>query len=149
MNIALSKQNFSEYNIIFGNKSDNNIINDSYFYTIHYSDCNVYLNHIVYEIDICESSIEPYYNKLKCSYTIDSNKERLQELVHLERTILGLFTSKLKPSFKIHEQLKKAFVKLTNDTNASENENNYKLYIKISGIWETETEYGIIYKFFI
>jgi hypothetical protein len=149
MNIALSKDNFSEYNIIFGSKSDNNIINDSYFYTIHYSDTNIYLNHIVYQINLEDVSLEPYYNKLKCSYIIENNTEQLQELVHLERNILGLFSSKLKPSYKIHEQLKKAFVKLTNDTNAPETDSKYNLYIKISGIWETDTEYGIIYKFFI
>ena len=50
MNVVLSKENYHVNNIIFGNKTPNNIIENSDFYTIHYSDELIYLNHIVYKI---------------------------------------------------------------------------------------------------
>jgi hypothetical protein len=50
------------------------------------------------------------------------------------------------PQYKIYEQLKNGNIKVFSDT--SDKIGNTFL-LKIAGIWETETEYGLTYKFII
>ena len=45
---------------------------------------------------------------------------------------------------KIHEQLKNGNIKLFNEVT---NKNNCSFILKISGIWETHSNYGLTYKF--
>ena len=52
-------------------------------------------------------------------------------------------TNKL-PSNKIYEQIKSGYIKLFSDIG---NKTNCSFILKISGIWETQTNYGLTYKF--
>ena len=158
MNVVLSKENYHVNNIIFGNKTPNNIIENSYFYTIHYSDELIYLNHIVYKISFNNFTVEEYYNKFKNNFKYAGNEQAVSEIIQLEQSILALFSSSKRPSFKMKEQCSKQFCKVTIDTKSGssillhnlskEITQPMPMYIKISGIWETKDEYGIIYKFF-
>lgn len=158
MNVVLSKENYHVNNIIFGNKTPNNIIENSDFYTIHYSDELIYLNHIVYKISFNNFIVEEYYNKYKNNFKYEGNEQTVSEIIQLEQSILALFSSSKRPSFKMKEQCAKQFCKVTIDTKpgscallpnlSKEITKSMPMYIKISGIWETKEEYGIIYKFF-
>jgi hypothetical protein len=46
---------------------------------------------------------------------------------------------------KIYDQLKNGNIKIFSDVNPKTYMNTFLL--KISGIWETETQYGVTYKF--
>jgi len=48
------------------------------------------------------------------------------------------------PQYKIYEQLKNGNIKLFSE---SFDKITNKFLLKIAGIWETDTEYGLTYKF--
>jgi hypothetical protein len=48
------------------------------------------------------------------------------------------------PQYKIYEQLKNGNIKVFSETYDKINTN---FLLKIAGIWETETEFGLTYKF--
>ena len=48
------------------------------------------------------------------------------------------------PQFKINEQIKNGNLKIFSDTG---NKPTCSLILKISGIWETQNNYGLTYKF--
>ena len=48
------------------------------------------------------------------------------------------------PQYKIYEQLKNGNFKIITDINKM---SNNLFMLKISGIWENDTEYGLTYKF--
>ena len=50
------------------------------------------------------------------------------------------------PQYKIYEQLKNSNIKVFSD---SFDKIGNTFLLKIAGIWETETEYGLTYKFII
>ena len=49
------------------------------------------------------------------------------------------------PQYKVYEQVRNGNIKIFSDN--IEKINNNLFMLKISGIWETETHYGITYKF--
>ena len=50
------------------------------------------------------------------------------------------------PQYKIQEQFKNSHIKIVSDNTPTTNSTTSFL-LKISGIWETETQYGVTYKF--
>jgi HD superfamily phosphohydrolase len=53
-----------------------------------------------------------------------------------------------KPISRITEQLTNGYIKIFRDNNKLFNNNNqHEFILKISGIWENESDYGITYKF--
>ena len=64
----------------------------------------------------------------------------------IEEIILRMLNVKNKlPVFRIWEQLINENIKLFSDIPFKNIENQFIL--KVSGVWESDTEYGIIYKF--
>ena len=55
--------------------------------------------------------------------------------------------AKKKPICRISEQLANGFIKIFIDNNKLFNNNQHEFILKISGIWENESDYGITYKF--
>jgi len=72
------------------------------------------------------------------------HKELIEKIKTIEETILKKYNVKKTPFLKIYEQIRYGFIKIFNDIG---NQPHYNLVLKISGIWETETNYGLTYKF--
>ena len=111
--------------------------------------------------------IEKYYNKFKCSFNIYQHKQLVEKIREIENTLLKKFytihnnedscesnsNSKSnrydafdkEPQYKIQDQLKNGTIKIFSDDYPSIKSNMFIL--KISGIWETDTQYGLTYKF--
>lgn len=144
MYILLDIDKFDKNNIIFGEKTRNTIIDNSDFYNIHYTNSIVSLNNIMFSVNLNNVSIEKYYNKYKCT----CNNTILNKLINIEYLIMSCFPSIKMPNYRLKEQLDKNNIKLFHNKQINENFiENMNLTLKISGIWENDTEYGIIYKF--
>jgi hypothetical protein len=52
------------------------------------------------------------------------------------------------PQYKIQEQFKNSHIKIVSE-NTPATSSTTTFLLKISGIWETETQYGVTYKFSI
>jgi len=87
--------------------------------------------------------VEKYYNKYKYIFDVHTHSEIIERVKQIEIDILNKFDLDKIPQYKIYDQLRNGNVKIIADK--MEKCNN--LLLKISGIWETDTEYGITYKF--
>ena len=145
MNIVKKIDQYNENNVYFCEPIKNNIMNEGFFIRILYSTHNVILNGIYLLINLNDITCEKYYNKYKCTFNINTHKELIDSIRIIEENILKKLDFKNKnPQYKINEQLKNGNIKLFNEVT---NKNNVSFILKISGIWETQFNYGLTYKF--
>lgn len=147
MNIVKNIYQYNEDYVYFCEPIKNNIMNNGNFIRIIYSTSFFILNGIYISIQINYTSIDKYYNKFKCSFDINQYKELIEKLKIIEKGLLkksGIL-GKI-PQYKIYEQLKNSNIKVFSD---SFDKIGNTFLLKIAGIWETETEYGLTYKFII
>ena len=147
MNIVKNIYQYNEDYVYFCEPIKNNIMNNGNFIRIIYSTSFFILNGIYITIQINYTSVDKYYNKFKCSFDTNQYKELIEKLKNIERGLLkksGIL-GKI-PQYKIYEQLKNSNIKVFSD---SFDKIGNTFLLKIAGIWETETEYGLTYKFII
>ena len=133
--------------IYFCDPINNNIMPDSTFIKILYSNCNVIFNGIYLELPFIECYFEKYYNKYKYIFNTNNkiNQDIINKIKNMEELILTKCSLKNKiPQYKIYQHIKNGNIKLFCD-NIPNSQN--AMIIKISGIWETHANYGLTYKF--
>lgn len=144
MNIVITIDQYNENNLFFSEPIKNNVINDGNFIRIIYSSKNVILNGVYLLLTLNDITCEKYYNKYKCSFDVLLNKDIIYKIKIIEETILKKIEIIDKmPQFKIYEQLKNGNIKIFSDIKGEDT----KFVLKISGIWETQYNYGLTYKF--
>jgi hypothetical protein len=144
MNLIKNIEQFNINSVFFCDPIKNNIINNSQFIRITYSTSCFTLNGVYILVPISYSIIEKYYNKFKCN--IDNNRFRdiINNICLIETNILKKHSINNKqPVYKITEQFKMGTIKIF--SYAEPTNNSFSL--KISGVWETDTEYGLTYQF--
>jgi hypothetical protein len=170
MNIVLSESNFNIDNIYFTEPIVNTIMDNSMFIKIIYSNKLITLNGLYLTMDIRVDHSELYFKKIKYTYDLKNshNHSIINNLYSIESSILDKHTSSNLKTKKyiLHDTLKTGMIKIfpnqpnihnnlfntpLSTTNNSHNQsNNHKhpseFILKISGIWENDTEYGITYK---
>jgi len=145
MNIVKQLDQYNLDHIYFCDPIKNNIMNDGNFIRIMYSNPLFVLNGIYLYISINNLSIDKYYNKFKCTFDVNLYKDLIDKLYNIEAGILKKANIIDKtPQHKIYEQLKNGNIKIFSD-NIDKIKNCFLL--KIAGIWETEHDYGLTYKF--
>ncbi len=146
MNIVLSLNQYCHNNVFFCDPIKNNIMNEGNFIRIIYSNEMVSLNGIYLQLQFNEVTCEKYYHKYKCIFNINNNKEMIEQLKMIEEQLLQKYKPEINkvPSYKIYEQVKCGFIKLFSDVG---NQPVCHFILKISGIWETQSCYGLTYKF--
>ena len=143
MNIVKTIKQYNEDNIYFCDPIKNNIMNDGKFIRILYSTNNILLNGIYLLISLNDITCDKYYNKYKCNFNVQNNKDIIDSLKNIEENILNKIEINKLPQLKIYEQLKNGNIKLFNEVN----KNVCSFILKISGVWETQFNYGLTYKF--
>jgi hypothetical protein len=145
MNIAKTLNQYKEECVFFSEPIKNNIMSNGNFIRIIYSNSNFILNGIYLLVPIQYNAINKYYNKFRCTFDINSHYNLIQQLFTIEENLLKkLNITNKRPIFKINEQLKNGYIKIFSDNI----ENMYNCFLlKIAGVWETELEFGLTYKF--
>jgi hypothetical protein len=81
----------------------------------------------------------------KCNFDIETHRDIIDNLKVIEENILKKLNVKEKiPQYKIYEQIKNGNIKIFNDIG---NKSSSSFILKISGIWETLSNFGLTYKF--
>ena len=147
MFIVLTINEFNLRNIFYQEKVKNTVMDNSNFSRIVYSNELFTLNGIFIKFSFTLNSIEKVFNKYKCSF--DNKNQENQHIVSnlkiIENHILKRYHFENKiPIYRITEQLNNNYLKIFNEQ--SYNKEN-EFILKIYGIWETEYEYGVTYKF--
>jgi len=154
MHLTINILNFNKENIMFSGKKKNNILENSIFYRIYYSDKLINLNGIYVIFNLKNIYISKYFNKLKCSFNIEENNEILTLIKNIETDILKLYPSKTqnsKSTHRISDQLNHSFIKVLQQSNYVNDGNmkNIEILLKISGIWGNKDKYGLTFRFFL
>jgi hypothetical protein len=153
MNILVDNHNIYNFNPFICEPFKNNIIQDGFFRRILFSNDTLITNNICINIPLDSLKIKKWYNKHKCVF---DNIYILNSVIEYEKYLLGklLYLGKI-PNYTLFDQLSSNNLKITLLKNININDgeikdiNNVNLVIKISGIWETDTDYGITIKCFI
>jgi hypothetical protein len=119
-------------------------MNEGKFIRILYSTHNLVLNGIYLLVHINDITCDKYYNKYKCNFNISNHKDIIENIKLIEEEILKKYKSNKMPSFKIYEQIKSGYIKIFSDIG---NKQQCTFILKISGIWETQQNFGLTYKF--
>ena len=145
--------NLKEENIFLDEKQENNILQGSDFYRIQYSDENITLNSIYLNFKLYDVKINKYFNKLKCFFSKEKNKNTIDEINKIEEIIINKYKPLLgnNPKFIINEQIVQNFIKIVinNKTMNYETLKELNLILKISGIWVDKEYYGLTFRFLI
>lgn len=145
MNIAKRIDQYDNNSVILCDPIKNNIMTEGNFIRILYSTPNFTLNGIYLFITLNNITCEKYFSKFRCFFNILLHKDLLDNLQIIEESILNKYLSTDKtPQYKIYEQIKNGNIKMFNDIG---NKSICSFILKISGIWETQNNYGLTYKF--
>jgi hypothetical protein len=144
MYIVKTITQYDDNNLFFCEPIKNNIIHDGNFIRILYSNQNIAFNGIYLLVELNDIVCEKYYNKYKCSFNILNHKDMIDNLKSIEEEILKKYKSTKVPSYKIYEQIKNGYIKIFSDIG---NKQSCSFILKISGIWETQQNFGLTYKF--
>ena len=145
MNIAKTLEQYNDESVYFCEPIKNNIMLDSNFIRILYSNHMMTLTGIYLIININELICEKYYNKFKCIFNPNTHVEIIEKLKNIEYKILCKSEIRNKiPQYKINDQLKNGIIKIFYEL---ETKTTTTFLLKISGIWETQYNYGLTYKF--
>ena len=143
MNLVKNMNQYDENNIFFCEPIKNNIMNDGTFIRILYSTHNILLNGIYLLISLNDIACEKYYNKYRCNFDPSNHKDIIDNIKIIEENILKKIDIKKTPQLKISEQLRNGNIKLFNMID----QHDSSFIVKISGVWETQYNYGLTYKF--
>ena len=142
-------EQFNQNNIILEDKQKNIILDNGDFYRIYYSDESVCLNGVFVNFTLKNAMIEPYFNKIKCSFDGHSNKKTINYLKNIEKSILQTIIIPGKKISRIEEQLSNCFIKIFSASDKIKKKfEKLNILLKISGIWQNKNEYGITFRFF-
>ena len=145
MNIVKNIDQYNINHIFFCEPIKNNVMNEGNFIRILYSNNYFVLNGIYLFITLHDITCEKYYNKYKCNFNVSNHKETIDGLKIIEEELLKKIDIRDKiPQYKIYEQFRNGNIKLFNDVG---NKSSCSFILKISGIWETYSNYGLTYKF--
>ena len=146
------KNKINKNSLIISDKKKNNVINDSYFYRLYYSNENFISNGIVVSCNFFFINCENFFKKIKLNFKEKDNIENVNKIIELEQNLLYFFNSKKKAKYSLKDNLKQGFIKIQNIEQNIVNELKQKkqdIVLKISGFWETKYEVGLTYRFFI
>lgn len=169
MFLAIPIEDFNMKHIMFGESTPNMIMKNSTFVKLVYSTDTfsmngLYIECTLHNIELRKTNDENYI-KLGLQRCTNYN-EILEKIIRIENHILKqyneLFETKNRPikvlskdgitelhktpNSKLSDHFQKRNIKFTNDFKLGKY-SSFHLLIKLSGLWISTTEYGLIYKF--
>ena len=151
MFLAISPSQFNPHYIMLSEKTKNNIMENGDFYRLYYSDTLSNSNGLYMYFSLKNVSMEKYFNKIKCVFSLNENIDIIGSLKIIESQILENITFIKKTKVKrIEEQLSHHFIKIFTDKKVSFGKyKKINLILKISGVWGDYTSYGITFRFYL
>ena len=149
MIVLLNDNQFKKDNIILLDKNTNTIMNNGYFHRIYYSNTKFTMNGIFILYDLENVIVQEDFNKIMISIQYESYNEIMSSIKKIETEISTKYFPYIKKNFvsKMNDYFVNNKIRIFNDNNIRSG--NYKiksLILKISGIWETQSQYGVTFK---
>ena len=146
MNLAITTRQFNDANLFFQDPVRNTVMDRSNFVRVIYSDGLLALRGLCIIVSLPTVSRERYFNKMKCVLDTARAGETMEQLRVIERAILRRYAPAGKARvLRVSDQLETGCIKLFSDAAPTDQTDVYIL--KLSGVWETDAEYGLTHKF--
>lgn len=149
MSILKTIDQYKHENLYFCDTIKNNVMPNGNFIRVLYCNDNFTMNGVYLQVEFNDVECNKFYQKHKLSFDIESHDNIIQKIVNIEKTMLSQIEHSMKdktPQYKITEQVSNGCIKL-HLTEPLVDKKKVTLLFKISGIWETEQNYGLTYKF--
>lgn len=149
MKLAQRIDQYDGVNVVFCESTKNNVVNDGTFLRLVYSTPTFALNGVHVYFPIVTTFTEKSYNKYKVTFDKQVHANIIEKLKMIEEDIIKRVGVEGKEAhYKITDQVRCGFLKLTMDHEMDQTPNvSCLVLLKISGVWETDTQYGVTYKF--
>ena len=152
MNVAVGCELITENNIFFYDEVENKVIPDSLFIQTGFSNELFSLSGIYITAEIFVIHIDRYFKRCKYILAPNENAQQIANLIKIEKMMLAnLDRPHLTKIYRLKDQLSSLSVlvfdgheKMTN----KDTPGKITLILKISGIWITDNNCGITFKFF-
>lgn len=145
MNIVNKISQFNPDYIYLCEPIKNNIMLDGNFIRILYSTSLFTMVGVYLYIPFYSLHIEKFYNKYKCVFDANLHQDMIAQIKYIEESILNKTNIPNKiATYKIYEQFSNGNIKIFSE---GIDKIKHSFILKISGIWETDTHYGVTYKF--
>jgi hypothetical protein len=138
MLLIMNPGKFASEHVVLHEPVKNQIFNDSTFTRIVYSNNVITTNGIVLNLDIKGATIDKRFSKANVQFNIYNNSDLIAVVQRIECELLSVIQNKT-PVYGLYNELASGRI-VVHDYDG-------KILIKISGIWETELNCGITYKF--
>ena len=135
----------------------NIVIEGSNFIKLIYSNELTTLSCIYLQVPFHLQNVERYFNKLKYSFDPNNfhNKKLIEKIYLIEKSILEKINIyNKKPVLHLYDKLSRGCASLNAHYSSSQSTSSSSssitkrcLFLKISGIWETDYNYGLTFKF--
>jgi len=147
MNVVIKEEQFKISNIYYTESIQNIIMDNSQFIKIVYSNEDIMMSGIFLLVELKHVTKESYFKKIKITYDTSLNKNILSRIYEIENQLLQKYNNNKKIQRKIiYDTLNNGVIKLFPNNENDLINNNNSFILKISGIWENDTEYGLTYK---
>lgn len=153
MIIATNPAVFNIQDVYYCKPIRNKIMSGGMFIRLIYSNQLASINGIHVSFSITGRVQEIYSSKFKFFYDNVTDNYSISLLQDIENNLLNSADIKHRnPQYKLREQLSAGFFKffqnnITKSSKINHGNINTTFVLKISGIWTTDTSYGITYKF--
>lgn len=136
LSVPIHKINVKD--IIYKECTKNKILNNSTFCKLLYSTDFTTINGIPIYLEFITQS---YNSKYKLFINKYANSTLIKDITEIENQILQHYGCNKIPIYKIKDTIQKGVLKISTEYPVSN-----KFIIKITGIWETDIEYGLTYR---
>lgn len=149
MNLTASLDEIDDSYVYLCDPIRNNVLTGGHFIRFIYSPNEMIMNGLYIYFSLTDVTVDKFFAKSKFSFSTvsDHNKYILGKIISLEHSLLSKYknTNKKTCKFSLSEQFSSGVVKIHDDLIDSKSTETHIL-LKISGIWEAETEYGLTFK---
>ena len=154
MSVVFNFNDYDENHLYFVECVKNNVKTNSWFSRITYSNTFIALKNIYFVFTLKDVCYKDQY--LKTIIYFDESKNNLNELYEIEKNIITRFINyrqiysndTIYPSYCIKQQFKLNYIKVFKKSAITNmNSESTEIFIKISGIWQTDNNVGITFKF--
>ena len=151
MNILALPLNFYDSNYLYCLDSKPNLVMNGNFTKINYTHPHFTMNGLFLLVPLTFSFVE--YSSENTNFVhfdpgVPANKEIVESVIKIEIDILShyaaFFSSKKTVSHSMHKQFAKSKLKINSETAPPKTATS--IVLKISGIWENESEFGITFR---
>lgn len=144
MNIAIPLSAYNPKYLFLCLPVRNTIVEDSTFARLLFSNDFMTTIGIHLQLNVVGATDEPYYQKLRTVFKVDENENMVKHVVNIENSILDLANTGKTRVTKLSDQLRSGILRSSATANWQTKGQNFVL--KITGIWETDTDCGVTYK---